>query len=228
MKYSVLVVEDRKDLAELLQHHLEKAGYNPHFAFNGEEALNMVSKEKYDLILLDLMLPKLSGIEILKRLKLNEKTKDIPIIIESAKSDDEDVILGLELGAEDYVTKPFSSKVLLARIQKIMQRQKSHLGRTITSYNGKVRIDLDSHEVWIENKPINLTLAEYGIFISLVQNHDKIMSRDKLLDEVWQNKSIVVDRVIDVHMNSLRKKLGSLSTCIQTIRGVGYMYKSNG
>ena len=214
-------------MVELICHHLEKAGYLSSFSANGEEALAKIQTEKFDLILLDLMLPKISGIEILRQIKRNEKTKNIPVIIESAKSEDEDVILGLELGAEDYVTKPFSPKVLLARIQKVLSRHSPTDNDCIKINQGELTINTNNREVKVNGELITLTMAEFGILVSLVNNQNKIMTRDKILEEVWQNKSIVVDRVIDVHMNSLRKKLGSASYNLQTIRGIGYMFKTN-
>jgi two-component system alkaline phosphatase synthesis response regulator PhoP len=228
MKPKILIIEDRRDMAELIRHHLEKEGYIATSSADGGEALELIQKEKFDLILLDLMLPKVSGIEILKRIKQEESTKKIPVIIESAKSEDEDVILGLELGAEDYVTKPFSPKVLLARIQKVLSRHSSTGNESINFNNGDLTINTNNREVRVKGKLIILTMAEFGILVSLVNNQNKIMTRDKILEEVWQNKSIVVDRVIDVHMNSLRKKLGSASCNLQTIRGVGYMFKTKG
>jgi DNA-binding response OmpR family regulator len=227
LKPKILIIEDRGDMVELICHHLEKAGYLSSFSANGEEALVKIHAEKFDLILLDLMLPKISGIEILRQIKQNEKTKNIPVIIESAKSEDEDVILGLELGAEDYVTKPFSPKVLLARIQKVLSRHSLIGNDCITINQGELTINTNNREVKVNGELITLTMAEFGILVSLVNNQNKIMTRDKILEEVWQNKSIVVDRVIDVHMNSLRKKLGSASYNLQTIRGVGYMFKTN-
>lgn len=226
MNTKILIVEDREDIAELIQHHLEKAGYKTYFAKNGKDALDLVQTEKFDLIILDLMLPKINGLDVLKQIKQNEKTKEIPVIIESAKSDDEDVILGLKLGAEDYVTKPFSPKVLLARIQKVLERSTNHQPEELSLENGLVKINLSNREVKVSGKLISLTMAEYGILLCLVKSQNKIMTRDQILEEVWQNKAIVVDRVIDVHMNSLRKKLGSAANYLYTIRGVGYMVKT--
>jgi two-component system alkaline phosphatase synthesis response regulator PhoP len=226
MKTKVLVVEDRLDMAELICHHLEKEGYLTIHSFDGEEALRIIQEEKVDFVLLDMMLPKISGIEVLKRIKQDETTKNIPVIIESAKSEDEDVVLGLELGAEDYITKPFSPKVLLARMQKVLQRNSSNKVDELIFNHGELFVNLSSHEVTVQGNVVSLTMAEFGILVSLLKNQSKIMSRDQLLDDVWQNKSIVVDRVIDVHINSLRKKLGSVSDSIHTIRGVGYMFKA--
>lgn len=226
MNTKILIVEDREDIAELIQHHLEKAGYKTCFAKNGKDALDLIQTEKLDLIILDLMLPKINGLDVLKQIKQNEKTKEIPVIIESAKSDDEDVILGLKLGAEDYVTKPFSPKVLLARIQKVLERSTNHQPEELSLENGLVKINLSNREVKVSGKLISLTMAEYGILLCLVKSQNKIMTRDQILEEVWQNKAIVVDRVIDVHMNSLRKKLGSAANYLYTIRGVGYMVKT--
>lgn len=224
MKTKILIVEDRMDIAELIRHHLEKEGYVASSCTNGEQALELIQKITFDLIVLDLMLPKISGIEILKRIKQNETTKKIPVIIESAKSEDEDIILGLELGAEDYVTKPFSPKILIARIQKVLQRNYVFSSDEIEYKHGELALNLSNHEVKVHGEAINLTMAEFGILACLLKNQNKIMSRDKILDDVWQNKSIVVDRVIDVHINSLRKKLGLLSNNIHTVRGIGYMF----
>jgi two-component system alkaline phosphatase synthesis response regulator PhoP len=220
----ILIVEDRMDLAELIKHHLEKSGFLPSFAPDGKEALRLLQSEKFDLILLDLMLPKISGIEILKWIKANDKIKSTPVIIESAKNDDEDVILGLELGADDYITKPFSPKVLIARIKKVLERQTKHLSGIITVNQGEILVNLENHDVSVIGQKVQLTIAEFGILVCLLQNQNRIMSRETILKEVWQNKSIVVDRVIDVHITSLRKKLGPVSRYLHTVRGVGYIF----
>lgn len=226
MKKKILVVEDRTDIAELIQYHLEKEGYICIIANNGEQALSLLQQENVDLIILDLMLPKISGIEVLRMIKNKEAFKRIPVLIESAKSEDEDVILGLEIGAEDYITKPFSTKVLMARIRRVLQRYERKEQEIINFREGELMINPDNREVHVLGKEIMLTSVEYGILLCLYNNQNRIMTREKILEEVWQNKTLVIDRVIDVHINSLRKKLGSIARFIHTIRGIGYLFKT--
>jgi len=171
------------------------------------------------------MLPNVNGIDLLKYIKRNEKTKSIPVIIETAKGDESDVILGLELGADDYVTKPFSPKVLIARIKRLIERtdEKSINAKLLNA--GPITLDLNKHEVTLKGKPIELTLVEFKLLNFLISNKGKVLGRDEILANVWLDEVYVIDRVVDVHINSLRKKLGEESYLIETVRGVGYTFK---
>jgi two-component system phosphate regulon response regulator PhoB len=222
----ILIVEDREDIAELIQLNLEKAGFRTLLASNGEKAIQHLEQNSIDLIVLDLMLPRISGLDLLKMIKNNKHWGTIPVIIESARSDEGDIVQGLELGADDYVTKPFSQKVLLARIQKIFERNKlEHTG--IMNINEKeLVVNRESLEVFLNEKPIALTYYEFKLLELLMLNDSKVMTREQILNEIWREEAIVVDRVIDVHITSLRKKLEEAARFIQTIRGVGYRFSS--
>jgi DNA-binding response OmpR family regulator len=224
---TILIVEDREDIAELIQVHLEKDGFKTCLASNGEKALEILAAYRIDLILLDLMLPRISGLEVMKRIKSHPKWSRIPVIIESARSDDADIVQGLELGADDYVTKPFSQTVLLARIHKILSRYSSEEKATITIHHGELIINRESMDVSVNGSLVLLTSIEFKLLELLVLHENKVLTRDFILDTVWKGDVIVVDRVIDVHIALLRKKLGESSRFIHTIRGVGYRFTTN-
>ena len=223
---TILVVEDREDIAELIQINLEKDGFSTILASNGERALEILGRQKVDLILLDLTLPRISGIEVLKTIKSHQKWGSTPVIIESARSDETDIVEGLELGADDYVTKPFSQKVLLARIHKILDRLSFKEKALININRGELMINRDSMEVTANGAPLSLTSIEYKLLELLLVNEDKVLNRDFILEAIWKDDAIVVDRVIDVHITLLRKKLGESARFIHTIRGVGYRFST--
>lgn len=224
MNKKILIVEDKKDLAELLVFHLEKENFQVFWTMNGTEVFLLLKNNKIDLIILDLMLPKINGLEILRIIKADPELRKISVIIESAKSEDEDVIQGLKLGAEDYVTKPFSPKILLARIQKILSRYETDTNKVILLFEDYLKIDLQKHTVFIDSQIVHLTGIEFDLLIFFVQNKNQVVSREIILEGVWKDAVIVVDRVIDVHVNSLRKKLSFAGKHIKTIRGVGYIF----
>jgi DNA-binding response OmpR family regulator len=225
MKKKLLLVEDRTDIAELILFHLEKDAYEVVHVIDGEQALSLLRQDRFDLMVLDLMLPKMSGLDLLRNVKEDPHLKRIPVIIESARGDDTDIIKGLELGAEDYVTKPFSPRVLLARIKKIFNRMEAP---DITSFyfaSSLLSLDSSSRETIVEGKKIDLTAIEFELLMSLIKHEGIVMSRDKILKEVWTDEVLVVDRVVDVHITSLRKKLGNASSLIETVRGIGYKFR---
>ncbi len=224
---TILIVEDREDIAELIQINLEKAGFKTILASNGEKAIKILEDQPIDLIVLDLMLPRISGIDLLKKIKSETRWNAIPIIIESARSDESDVVQGLELGADDYVTKPFSQKVLLARIQKIFERKELKIDNRILIQQGKLTINRENQEVCLHGKPVHLTAIEFRLLELFVLNQDKVLSRKMIMEAVWKNETYVIDRAIDVHINSLRKKLNDEAMLIQTVRGRGYRFSTN-
>jgi len=224
---TILIVEDREDIAELIQINLEKAGFKTILASNGEKAIKILEDQPIDLIVLDLMLPRISGIDLLKKIKSETRWNAIPIIIESARSDESDVVQGLELGADDYVTKPFSQKVLLARIQKIFERKELKIDNRILIQQGKLTINRENQEVCLHGKPVHLTAIEFRLLELFVLNQDKVLSRKMIMEAVWKNETYVIDRAIDVHINSLRKKLNDEAMLIQTVRGTGYRFSTN-
>ncbi|MDD5689398.1 MAG: response regulator [Caldisericia bacterium] len=225
MKKNILLIEDDKDISELISYNLKKENFNVITAYDGEEALNLIKDNIIGLIILDLMLPSVSGIDLLKYIKRDEKTKNIPVIIETAKGEENDIVLGLELGADDYVTKPFSPKVLVARIKRLIERTEEKSINEKLLNAGPVTLDLTRHKVTLKGKPIELTLVEFKLLNYLISNKGKALSRDEILANIWLDEVYVIDRVVDVHINSIRKKLGEESYLIETVRGIGYTFK---
>ncbi len=219
----ILIVEDQLDLAELLAYNLQKLGYSTATASNGRTALQMANSIRPDLILLDLMLPEISGTEVATRLRSDPSMAATPIIMLTAKADEVDQVVGLTLGADDYVTKPFSMKVLLARIEAVLRRSSDaqSTSEDVTRL-GPVVIDLASHEVRVDGKPINLTLTEFRLLASLVQAGGRVLSRRALMTKAMGPGVLVTERTIDVHMTAIRKKLGRHEQLLRTVRGVGY------
>ena len=224
-KEKILVVDDEHDLVKLVKYHLEKEGYKVLTASNGEDALFLTRRERPELIILDIMLPGIDGLEVCKRLKADPELANIAIIMVTAKGEEVDITLGLKLGADDYVTKPFSPKELLARIQAVLRRTK--ISSTTTDYievDG-LTIDMHKHEVTIKNEIIPLTLTEFKLLYQLASRPGRVFTRDQLLDAIAGSETIVIDRTIDVHIASLRKRLKDFASRIITIRGIGYKFK---
>ena len=225
-KPKIVLIEDEADIAALIKLQAELSGYKLVIETDGLNGLRAIEREKPDLVLLDIMLPGLSGLDVCRKLKTNPDLKDIPVIMISAKSEEIDVILGLELGADDYVPKPFSPKILFSKIKAVMRR-----GREPSEKSGKVltfgdfTMEVDSYQIKKKNKEISLTLSEFGILRRLASNRGKVLTRNQLLDEVQNDDAFIVDRNIDVHIAALRKKLGPNFTLIQTVRGVGYRFR---
>jgi len=219
---SILVVEDELDLAELLRYNLNVSGHRAEVVHNGKAALDSVAAKKPDLVVLDVMLPEIDGIEVAKRLKGNPETSGIPIIMLTAKSADEDQIRGLDAGADDYVTKPFSIKVLLARVDAVLRRAARDGSASSIVTLGPVRIDLDRHEASCEGEGIKLTLTEFRLLSALMQAPGRVLSRRGLISNAIGPGITVTERTIDVHVAAIRKKLGEHGSMIQTVRGVGY------
>lgn len=233
----VLVIEDDYGIQELLRYNLKNNGYEVIIVDNGDEGYNMALKEMPDIILLDLMIPGIDGLEVCKKIRMNELIRNIPIIMVTAKGEELDKILGLELGADDYVTKPFSVKEIIARIRTVMRRMKNgdkpskepeNTNRKIAI--GNLEIDEDKHEVRINGKKIILTLKEFELLKIMAENPGRVMTRDFLLDAVWGYEYGGETRTIDVHVRNLRRKLwgDNEEGMIQTIRGVGYKFENPG
>ena len=218
----ILVVEDDKDLISLIKFNLKSEGFNVLLSPNGEDGLFTAKEEKPDLILLDWMLPILSGIEVLQRLKNNKDTKSIPVIFITAKGEENDKIRGLNSGADDYIVKPFSTKELIARIKANLRRGKLIPDDKIVCSD--IEIDLVSKRVKRQNKIIHLGPIEFRLLHYLCKNQGRVFSRDQLLDNVWGNDVYVEQRTVDVHIRKIREKIGQ--NFIRTIKGVGYKFKS--
>ena len=221
-KGRILIVDDEEDILSLVEYNLKKEGYRTIGVKKGEAALQLVEEQTPDLIILDLMLPEMDGLEVCRILKSNENTSDIPIIMLTAKGEETDIVVGLEIGADDYVTKPFSPRVLLARTKALLRRKtKEPISKEIIQVENLV-IDTGKYLVTIEGKPISLTSTEFNLLRFLAQHRGKVFTRNQLLDNVWKDETFVIDRTVDVHIRSLRKKLGSAANLIETVRGVGY------
>jgi two-component system phosphate regulon response regulator PhoB len=222
----VLVVDDEEDILELVRYNLSKDGYQVTSALSGETALKKAKEESPDLVLLDLMLPGVDGLDVCKELKRDPATAAIPIVMLTAKGEDADVVTGLELGADDYVTKPFSPRVLLARIKAVLRRRKQHQASedSVLRIHDLV-IDPTRHEVLVKNVSMTLTATEFRILHFLARRPGWVFSRDQIITGVKGDDYPVTDRSVDVQIVGLRKKLGSAGNHIETVRGVGYRFK---
>lgn len=223
-KKKILVVDDEKDIVEMVSYNLARNGYQPLSAHNGHDALALAEKERPDLIILDLMMPGLDGNEVTRRLKADPNTAHIPVLMLTARSEETDVVVGLSIGADDYVTKPFSMKILLARLATIFRRAESLRAGDETNQLtvGPLTVDTQKHEALVDGKSINLTLTEFKILTALVTARGRVLTRDQLMDKAMGVDVFVTDRAIDVHITAIRKKLGEASWLVRTVRGVGY------
>lgn len=225
----VLIVEDEPEIAELIQFHVEREGMQARVVHSGRLALDAVRRQKPDLVVLDLMLPDLGGLEVCRRLKQAEETRRIPIMMVSAKGEESDIVAGIELGAEDYVTKPFSPKVLMARLRNILRRrggesEPAESAERIVLLDRRLVIDLERHVVAVDGQPVDLTLTEFGILQYLTVRPGFVRTRDQIIAAVHGKSTVLSSRTVDVHITALRRKLGSLAECIETVRGVGYRF----
>ncbi len=219
----IVVVDDEPDILELVALHLTKANFSVRQCRDGESLFRCLSVETPDLLLLDLMLPDMDGFEVCKTLRSQERFASIPIIMLTARAEETEKILGLELGADDYVTKPFSPRELVARVKAVLRRQggKEHAPRTIHVGQGIV-MDLEKFEVEGDNGKIELTATEFRILQFLASRKGRVFSRDAILEHLWGNEKMVLDRTVDVHIKHLREKLGPAGKLIGNVRGVGY------
>jgi two-component system alkaline phosphatase synthesis response regulator PhoP len=231
----ILIVEDEVEIAELVRFHVEREGFEGRIVHSGRVALQAAQSERPDLVLLDLMLPDLDGLEVCRRLKYRSETRHIPILIISAKGDEADIVAGIELGADDYVTKPFSPKVLMARVKNILRRYGAEAeaeaaaaatpaseGKSISLADGALVINTDRHEVKVAGRPIDLTVTEFGILHYLAIRPGFVRTRDQIISAVHGDTAVLSSRTVDVHVTALRRKLGDVAGIIQTVRGVGY------
>ena len=221
----ILVVDDEEDLLELVNYNLSREGFRVECVATGEAALAAARKNLPDLIVLDLLLPSVDGLEICRRLKADEKTKHIPIIMLTAKSEEADMVSGLELGADDYMTKPFSPRVLLARVKAILRRKAKQSADDAVVQIRELVIHPGRHEVLIQGKPIELTYTEFRLLHHLARRPGWAFTRSQIVDAVKGADYPVTERSVDVQVAGLRKKLGDLGRYIQTVRGVGYRFK---
>jgi two-component system phosphate regulon response regulator PhoB len=228
MAATILVVEDEPAIQELIAYNLKQAGHQPLRADNAEQALNLVANALPDLVLLDWMLPGLSGVEFARRLRADKRTRAVPIIMLTARSDEKDKLQGLETGADDYITKPFSPRELNARIKAVLRRRAPEMTDDIVQLGG-LKLDPASHRVAGNDKPVDLGPTEFRLLHFLMTHAERVHSRSQLLDQVWGDHVFVEERTVDVHIRRLRKALEPtrLDGLVQTVRGTGYRFSAS-
>ena len=232
VKRRILIVEDEKDIQELIKLHLEKAGFSTSLAGDGEEAFRKIQQLPPALIVLDLMMPGMDGKELAKLLKARPETKEIPIVMLTAKSEEVDRIVGFELGADDYIPKPFSPRELVLRVQAVLKRTEKKGGGTLPEGGGtpplrigELEIDEPNFEACIKGRKIELTKTEFSLLVELIKAKGRLQTREALLGKVWGFDSYGDSRTIDTHLSRLRTKLGKVGERIETVRGVGYRFQ---
>ncbi|MCL4475006.1 MAG: response regulator [Nitrospirae bacterium] len=226
-KQRILVIDDESDIIELLSYNLEKEGFKVSSALDGEEALKKIREGVFDLIILDLMLPGLQGVELCRILRNDPKTKDLSVIMLTAKGEEVDRILGLEIGADDYITKPFSPRELIARIKAVLRRASKVSSKENTIAFGDLVISTETYTVSRKNIPLNLSATEFKLLLYLVERKGKVYSREHLLNAVWKDEAFVEPRTVDVHISRIRTQIEdnpSNPVYIKTRRGIGYYF----
>ena len=225
MSLKILIIEDEPDIRKNLEYNLSREGYSVLTAASIAEAEQLIYSNNLSLILLDLMLPDGSGLDLCKKMKSDPDVQNLPIIILTAKDDEVDKVVGFEIGADDYVTKPFSVRELILRIKAVLKRGENKKDIVeIDRQFGDLKIDIDSHEVYVDGDLVNLTALEFKLLIQLVDRRGRVQSREQLLADVWGYSAEVTTRTVDTHIKRLREKLGSMGKYVQTIRGVGYKF----
>ncbi len=227
MTHRILVVDDEPDITALVAYHLAKAGFRVSTATNGPDALKAAKEERPDVVVLDLMLPGLSGYDVLAELRKRDETRDVGVILLTARRDEPDRIRGLSLGADDYLTKPFSPAELALRVQALLRRLAAPAvaaGSTLVAEN--IAIDRAAHRVLLDGRELNLTATEYKLLVTLLERRGRVQSRPQLLETVWEAQPDIQTRTVDMHVQRLRSKLGEVGEMIETVRGFGYRFKS--
>jgi DNA-binding response OmpR family regulator len=224
---SVFVIEDESDILEVIEYNLAREGFHVNSSRDGEQGLQRVRTEAPGLVILDLMLPTLDGIEVCRRLKSDPGTRRIPILILSAKGEESDIVLGLGVGADDYVTKPFSPRELVARVKAVLRRGplQEDLGGQERIIRSGLRIDAGRHEVTVDGELVPFTATEFRLLHYMAGHPGRVFTRDQLITRVIGEDAVIIDRNVDVHIRSVRKKLGSYRDLLETIRGVGYRFR---
>lgn len=226
MQKNILLIEDDKDVIDVVRYFLERENFRVHVAKDGFTGLEVAGKIIPNLILLDLMIPKLDGIEVCKNLKVDKRLGDVPVIMVTAKVDEADKVKGLELGADDYISKPFSPKELVARVRAVLRR---HEGRKPESkfHYGDVSVDVVKHEVFLSGNEIEVTSKEFELLVYLIENKGRVLTRDMILNHVWGYNYFGTTRTVDVHVTHLRQKLTPLAGALMTVKPLGYKLKEN-
>ena len=225
MSQKILIIEDEPDIRKTLEYNISREGYEVISASSLSEGREKLESASFSLLLLDLMLPDGSGLDLCRELKQDKSLSSMPVIILTAKDDEVDKVVGFELGADDYVTKPFSVRELILRVKAVLKRgERKSDNMEVQRQFGELKIDVDSHEVFVNDERVNLTALEFKLLRQLVDRRGRVQSRDQLLSDVWGYSSDVTTRTVDTHIKRLREKLGDMGKYIQTIRGVGYKF----
>ena len=225
MSQKILIIEDEPDIRKTLEYNISREGYEVISASSLSEARQNLESSSFSLLLLDLMLPDGSGLDLFRELKQDKSKSSMPVIILTAKDDEVDKVVGFELGADDYVTKPFSVRELILRVKAVLKRGVSKSDNVeVERQFGELKIDVDSHEVFVNDEQVSLTALEFKLLRQLVDRRGRVQSRDQLLSDVWGYSSDVTTRTVDTHIKRLREKLGDMGKYVQTIRGVGYKF----
>jgi two-component system phosphate regulon response regulator PhoB len=226
MQGLILVIEDEPDLATTLEYNLQREGYQTRVALTGQAGLDGAAAEPVpDVIVLDLMLPDLSGTEVCRRLRESDRTREIPIVMCTAKGSEIDRVVGFEVGADDYVVKPYSVRELLLRIRALLRRSHRNEAEPELIRFGRLRIDREAHRAWVDDKEVSLTALEFRLLHAFMSRKGRVQTRDALLSDVWGIDADVTTRTVDTHVKRLREKLGDAGMYIETLRGVGYRFR---
>ena len=223
-KDRILVVEDDAGISTLVAYNLEKSGFEPITAAAGEQALDIMTRERFDLVILDIMLPEMDGFEVCRRIRRGTIQQNVPIIMLTAKGQEVDRIVGLELGADDYVVKPFSPRELMLRVKAILKRHRPDETQSQILTAGNLHVDIPKHRVRVNDETVELTHLEFKLLVTLMERRGRAQSRDILLEAVWGVTADVVTRTVDTHIKRLRQKLGPAGSFIDTVRGLGYRF----
>jgi two-component system, OmpR family, phosphate regulon response regulator PhoB len=220
----ILVIEDEKDIQDVLDYNLRQAGHKVNLASTGQDGLRSAREKRPDLVLLDLMLPDMAGTDVCKALKQDPNLRDAQVVILTAKGEEIDRVVGFELGADDYVVKPFSVRELVLRIQAILRRNAADFEPQPVIEFGALKVDREAHRVWVDHKEIDLTALEFRLLVTLHDRKNRVQTRDALLQDVWGIEADITTRTVDTHVKRLREKLGAAGEYIETVRGVGYRF----
>ena len=223
----ILVIEDEQDLVSMLEYNLEKEGYQTRSALEGKQGLSLALQEPVpDLVLLDLMLPDISGVEVCRQLRMSERTRHIPILMVTAKGEEVDRVVGFEMGADDYVVKPYSVRELMLRVRAVLRRRSEpEEESSLKASFGVLTVDSEAHRIWVNDQEILLTALEFKLLVTFMERKGRVQSRERLLDDVWGYEVAITTRTVDTHVKRLREKLGEAGGYIETVRGVGYRMK---
>ncbi|MBN2452990.1 MAG: response regulator transcription factor [Candidatus Omnitrophica bacterium] len=224
-KETILIIEDEKSILKLIKYNLEKSGFNAIAAKSGEDALKILSGQQIDLAVIDIMLPGMDGLDVCKHIRQDSETKNMPVIILTAKGESIDRVVGFEVGADDYIVKPFSPRELVLRIKAILKRGKAEdpaQKEIVSAFD--ISVNIPKHEVTVKGKVVDLTNMEFKLLCTLIQRRGRVQTREKLLDDVWGIDTMIETRTIDTHVKSLRTKLGKAGKAVETVHGMGYRF----